>query len=63
MTAIEADSVAHVLMASLHQPNFMLERERGHTTTAANVLFKLLGYGYSTDSQGNRVEDKKPANA
>jgi hypothetical protein len=58
MTAQEADSVAHVLMAALHHPNMMLDRERKDATAAAQALFKQLGYGYSCDAQGNRVEVK-----
>jgi len=56
MTQREADSVAHVLMAALHQPNFMLDRERDDAANAARVLFMQLGYGYTCDRMGNRVE-------
>lgn len=57
MTPREADSVAWLLMTSLHSVS-MLDRERKDATDAANTLFKLLGYGVKTDSQGNRVEGK-----
>lgn len=52
----EADKIAHVLMAALHQPNFMLDSERVTTTRAANDLFDQLKYGYKTNSKGERVE-------
>jgi len=61
MTPQEADHVAHVLMAALQQPNFMLDSERKTAANAAKALFKQLGYGYTCDEHGERVEMLKPA--
>lgn len=58
MTPQQADSVAYVLMASLHQANFMLPRERTDAAAASNALFDLLGYGHHTNEKGERLEDK-----
>ena len=55
MTPQEADSVAYVLMSGLRQVS-MLSRERTDATAAATALFKILGYGHTTDDQGNRIE-------
>ena len=60
LTPEEADSVAYVLMTSLHTVS-MLDRERRNATEASNALFKQLKYGHGTDSQGNRVEWKEAA--
>jgi hypothetical protein len=58
MTPQQADSVAYVLMASLHQTNFMLARERTDAAAASNALFDLLDYGHHTNEKGERLEDK-----
>ena len=55
LTPQEADSVAYVLMTSLHTVS-MLERERKDATNAANELFKQLGYGHGTNDLGDREE-------
>jgi hypothetical protein len=55
MTPQEADSLAYVLMTSLHTVS-MLDRERTDAANAANALFKQLGYGHGTNEQGERVE-------
>lgn len=56
MTPDDADKIAHILMASLGKPNFMLDSERKVASEAARILFSMLGYGYTCDEQGNRVE-------
>jgi hypothetical protein len=58
MTPQGADSIAHVLMTSLHEVS-MLDRERDDTVEAVNLLFDQLGYGYHTDEHGRRTEDKR----
>ena len=58
LTPTEGDSVAYVLMTSLHTVS-MLDRERLDVYETANALFKQLGYGHGCDTQGNRVEWKK----
>jgi hypothetical protein len=57
MTALEADSVAYVIMSALGRVT-MLDRERVDATAAANELFRQLGYGHHTTLHGERVEDK-----
>jgi len=57
LTPREADSVAYVLMTTLHSPEVtMLSRERTDVTDTANALFKQLGYGHATNERGQRVE-------
>jgi hypothetical protein len=60
LTDREADSVAFVLMTSLHKVS-MLDRERKDAAEAANALFKQLKYGHGCDDHGNRVEWPEPA--
>lgn len=55
MTASEADSVAYVLMTSLRTVG-MLDRERADAASAANVLFRQLGYRAGTTEHGSRLE-------
>lgn len=57
MTPQQADSVAYVLMTSLHTVS-MLPRERTDAAAASNALFDLLGYGHHTNEKGERLEDK-----
>lgn len=55
MSPSEADKVAHVLMAALHKVS-MLDSERITAHEAADKLFSQLGYGYTSDPFGNRIE-------
>jgi hypothetical protein len=55
MTPQEADSLAYVLMTSLHTVS-MLDSERTDAANIANATFKQLGYGHGCDAHGERVE-------
>jgi hypothetical protein len=59
MTPQEADSLAYVLMTSLHTVS-MLDRERTDAANIANETFKQLDYGHGTNEQGDRVEWDTP---
>jgi hypothetical protein len=62
LTPNEADSLAYVLMTSLHTVN-MLPRERTDAAAIANATFKQLKYGHGTNEQGERVEWSKSNDA
>ena len=55
LTPREADSLAYLLMTSLHTVS-MLDRERTDAAAIANETFKQLAYGHGTNEQGERVE-------
>jgi hypothetical protein len=55
LTEREADSLAYLIMTSLHTVR-MLDRERTDAANCANELFKQLKYGHGTNERGERVE-------
>jgi methyltransferase-like protein len=55
LTPQEADSLAYVLMTSLHAVT-MLDRERTDAAAIANATFEQLGYEHGTNENGERVE-------